>query len=77
MQRWIKLPNGAYVDANEIVYVSKVETFPKLDDEGNDVGLSYAIYIGTDVNRERQLNVTGSKEEILSLMKTLLGVTAA
>ena len=74
MQRWIKLPNSSYIDANRIVFVSKPETFSQLDDEGNDAGLGYSIYIGTDVSRNSQLNVTGSKEEILALMKTMLGV---
>jgi len=28
MQRWLKLPDGRYLDANSIVYVGKVETYP-------------------------------------------------
>ncbi len=73
MQRWIKLPTGAYIDANRVIYVSKVETVPRFDDEGNDAGIGYSIYIGTDVNREHQINITGTKDEILGLMKNLLG----
>lgn len=77
MQRWIKLPSGAYIDANKIVFVSKVETFPKLDDDGNDAGVGYSVYLGTGVSREQQINVQGSKEEILGLMKSVLNVTVS
>ena len=38
MQRWLKLPDGRYIDANSIVYVGKVETYPRLDDDGNEAG---------------------------------------
>ena len=75
MQRWLKLPDGRYIDANRIMYVGKVETYPRLDDEGNDSGIGYAVYLGTDFPREQQLSVTGTREEILALLKSLLGVT--
>jgi len=73
MQRWLKLPDGRYIDANRIAYVGKVETYPRLDDEGNDAGLGYSVYIGTDFPREQQIAVMGTKEEVLALLKTLLG----
>ena len=74
MQRWLKLPDGRYLDANSIVYVGKVETYPRLDDEGNDSGIGYAVSLGTDIPRDRQVSVTGTKEEILALLKNVLGV---
>jgi hypothetical protein len=74
MQRWLKLPDGRYLDANSIVYVGKVETYPRLDDDGNDSGVGYAVSLGTDIPRDRQVSVTGTKEEILALLKNVLGV---
>ncbi|MFO1516510.1 MAG: hypothetical protein U1F22_06250 [Lysobacterales bacterium] len=73
MQRWIKLPDGRYVDANRIMYIGKVETFPRIDEDGNDLGQGFAVHLGTDIPREHQLTVMGSKEEVLALLKTLLG----
>ena len=77
MQRWLKLPDGRYIDANCIVYVGKVETYPRLDDEGMDSGIGYAVSLGTDFPRDRQISVTGTKEEILALMKSVLGVSGS
>jgi hypothetical protein len=77
MQRWLKIPDGRYLDANRIMYVGKVETYPRLDDDGNDAGIGYSVYVGTDVPRDHHLLVTGSKEEILALLKSVLGVTGA
>jgi hypothetical protein len=73
MQRWMKLPDGRYIDANSIVYVGKVETYPRLDDDGNDAGAGYSVYIGHGFQREHQIAVMGSKEEVLALLKALLG----
>jgi hypothetical protein len=73
MQRWLKLPDGRFIDANRIVLVGKVETFPRLDDDGNDSGLGYAVNLGLDIPREHQISVQGNKDEVLGLMKTLLG----
>lgn len=72
MQRWLKLPDGRYLDANRIVYVGKVETYPRLDDDGNEAGQGYAVNLGTDIPRESQLAVMGTKEEVLALLKALL-----
>src|SRR6185437_13112040 len=65
MQRWLKLPDGRYIDANSIVYVGKVETYPRLDDDGNDAGQGYSVPLGTDVMRDHHLTVMGTKEEVL------------
>ncbi len=73
MQRWLKLPDGRYLDANRIAYVGKVETYPRLDDDGNDAGQGYAVNLGTDIPREFQISVQGTKEEVLALLKALLG----
>jgi hypothetical protein len=73
MQRWLKLPDGRYLDANSIVYVGKVETYPRLDDEGNDAGQGYAVMLGTGIPREQHIAVMGTKEEVLALLKSLLG----
>jgi hypothetical protein len=77
MQRWIKLPDGRFIDANRIMYVGKVETFPRIDEDGNDLGQGYAVLLGTDVSRESQTSVMGSKEEVLTVLKQLLGGGAA
>jgi hypothetical protein len=77
MQRWLKLPDGRYLDANRIMYVGKVETYPRLDDEGNDSGIGYSFSVGTDIPRDHQLTVMGTKEEVLALLKALLGVTTS
>jgi hypothetical protein len=77
MQRWVKIPDGRYLDANSIMYVGKVETFPRLDDDGNDAGIGYAVNLGTDIPRDRQISVTGTKEEILALLKSVLGVATS
>lgn len=73
MQRWLKLPDGRYIDANSIVYVGKVETYPRLDENGDDAGQGYAVNIGTGIPREQHLSVQGTKEEVLALLKALLG----
>jgi hypothetical protein len=73
MQRWLKLPDGRYVDANRILYVGKVETYPRLDDNGDDAGVGYSVYVGTDLPREQQIPVMGSKDEVLAFLKALLG----
>jgi hypothetical protein len=74
MQRWLKLPDGRFIDANRIVLVGKVETFPLLDDTGStDGGVGFAVNLGLDIPRERHVTITGTKDEILGLMKTLLG----
>jgi hypothetical protein len=77
MQRWLKLPDGRIIDANRIAYVGKVETYARIDEDGTDLGTGYAVYIGTDFPREAQISVTGSKEEVLGLLRALLGAPAA
>jgi len=75
MQRWLKLPDGRYLDANSIMYVGKVETFPRLDEEGSEPVIGYAVSLGTDLTRDHQISVQGTREEILAVLKTILGVT--
>lgn len=73
MQRWVKIPDGRFLDAGRIAYVGKVETFNRIDEDGNDLGLSYAVNLGTDFPRESQINVVGTKEEIFALLRAILG----
>ncbi len=75
MQRWVKIPDGRFLDANRIAYVGKVETFNRFDEDGNDLGLTYAVNLGTDFPREAQINVIGTKEEIFALLRGILGGT--
>ena len=77
MQRWVKIPDGRFLDANRIAYVGKVETFNRFDDGGNDLGLAYAVNLGTDFPRESQINVVGTKDEIFALLRGILGGASA
>jgi hypothetical protein len=72
-QRWIKLPNGAFIDAARVCYVSKVDSFPKLDEDGNAAGTEYAFSVGADFTRENQMLISGSGDEIKAILKSLLG----
>ena len=73
MQRWIKLPDGRFIDANRIAYVGKVETFARIDEDGNDLGTGYAVNLGTDFPREAQITLTGGKDEVYAVLRTILG----
>jgi hypothetical protein len=77
MQRWIKLPDGRFIDANRIAYIGKAETYARIDEDGNDLGIGYAVNIGTDIPRDTQLTVTGSKDEVFAILRALLGQPAA
>ena len=77
MQRWIKLPDGRFIDANRVAFIGKAETFARFDENGNDLGIGYSVYIGTDFPRESQISVTGSKEEVFAILRSLLGNAAA
>lgn len=72
MQRWVKLPNGNVIDANRVMTISKPESYPKMDEDGND-SIEWAVTIGTGLTRDTQLMVTGNKEEIAGVIKSLLG----
>ena len=76
MQRWIKLPDGRFIDANRIAYIGKAETYARIDEDGNDLGIGYAVNIGTDIPRDTQLTVTGSKDEVFAILRALLGQPA-
>jgi hypothetical protein len=73
MQRWIKLPDGRFIDAGSIVYISKTETFARIDEDGNDLGTGYSVNIGTGIERESQINVVGSKDEVYAVLRGILG----
>ena len=73
MQRWIKLPDVRFLDAARVVLIGKPETFQRLDEEGNDLGTAVTVAIGIDFVREHQLGVTGTREEMVALLKTLVG----
>jgi hypothetical protein len=75
MQRWIKLPDGRFIDANRIAYIGKVESYARADEDGNDLGTGYAVKIGTDIPRETQLTVSGSKDEVFATLRSILGGT--
>jgi len=77
MQRWIRLPDGRFIDAHRIAYVGKPETYARFDEDGNDLGTGYAVNIGTDFPRETQISVTGSKDEVLAVLRAILGAPAA
>jgi hypothetical protein len=77
MQRWIKLPDGRFIEANRVAFIGKVETFARIDEDGNDLGMGYAVNIGTDFPRESQITVVGGKDEVFAVLKSLLGNTPA
>jgi len=77
MQRWLKLPDGRIIDANRIAYIGKVETYARIDEDGTDLGTGYAVYLGTDFPREAQISVMGSRDEVLGVLRALVGPSAA
>ncbi|MBK7144308.1 MAG: RHS repeat protein [Xanthomonadales bacterium] len=70
--RWVKLPNGNIVDANCVVYVSKPDSYPGMDGDGND-RIDYAVTFGTALTRDTWMTAVGSKDEISALIRQLLG----
>lgn len=76
MQRWIKLPDGRFIDASRIAYIGKVESYNRIDEDGNDLGIGYAVNIGTDIPRESQLTLSGSKDEVSAALRAILGGAA-
>ncbi|MFI4969964.1 MAG: hypothetical protein ACHP7D_07140 [Lysobacterales bacterium] len=73
MQRWTKLPDGRFIDANRIAYIGKAEAYARFDEDGNDMGIGYAVNIGTDFPRETQLTVSGGKDEVFAVLRAILG----
>lgn len=73
MQRWVRLPQGGFIDASRVVYVGKPESFAKLDEEGHAVGTDFAVAIATGFDRSQQLMVNGSREEITTFVRQLMG----
>ena len=77
MQRWLKLPDGRFIDGNRIASIGRIDSFMRIDEDGNDRGLAYSVSLGTDFTRESQITVVGTKEEIYALMRNLLGAAPA
>lgn len=77
MQRWIKLPDGRFIDAGAIVYISRPETYQRIDEDGNDLGIGYSVNLGTAIQREAQTTVTGSKDEVFAVLRAILGQQGA
>jgi hypothetical protein len=77
MQRWIKLPDGRFVDAARVALIGKPETYQRLDEEGNDLGQAVTLNLGLDFQREHQLSVNGTREEMSALLNTLMGITGS
>ncbi|MCU0754714.1 MAG: hypothetical protein MUE46_06270 [Xanthomonadales bacterium] len=73
MQRWVRLPSGAILDANRIMYIGKPDSYNRTDDEGN-LMTEFAVTLGTDLDGARQMMVTGTKEEIGALIRSVAGL---
>ena len=77
MQRWIKLPDGRFLDASRVVVVGKPQSFAHYEDGSEDMGTAYSVQVGIDYSRENQITVVGTREEVLAVLRNLLGGTAA
>ena len=77
MQRWIRLPQGGFLDASQVIFISKVESYAKIDDDGHSSGTDYAVTIGIGMHRDQQMMITGNKDEIGTLVRQLLGQAPA
>lgn len=77
MQRWVRLPQGGFLDAMQIIYIGKVESFARLDEEGHNSGMDYAVTIGTSLDRDHFMMISGNKDEISTLVRQILGQTAS
>lgn len=73
--RWVKLPNGNIIDASRVAYVSKPDSYPGMDGDGNDQ-VEYAVTFGSAFTRDTWMTVTGTKDEISALIRQMLGVGA-
>lgn len=77
MQRWIKLPDGRFIDANRVVVVGRPQSFAQYEDGSEDMGTAYSVQIGIDYSRENQITLVGTREEVLTAMRNLLGPSAS
>ena len=77
MQRWIKLPDGRFLDASRVVVVGKPQSFAHYEDGSEDMGTAYSVQVGIDYSRENQITVVGTREEVLAVLRNLLGGTDA
>lgn len=73
--RWVKLPNGNIVDADRVAYVSKPDSYPHMDEDGND-SIEYAVTFGSGFTRDTWMTVSGNKDEIALLIRQLLGAAS-
>lgn len=72
-QRWVKTPEGDYVDANRVLFVSKVEVLPDMSgDPDLEAESQYTVAIGTGLEHSAQKRYTGGKETILGFAKALV-----
>ena len=76
MQRWIKLPDSRFIDAGAIVFISRPETYARIDEDGNDLGIGYSVNIGTAFQRDAQITVAGGKDEVFAVLRAILGQQA-
>ena len=76
MQRWIKLPDGRFIDADRIVIVGRPQAFASYEDGSEDMSTAYSVQVGIDYSRENQISVVGTREEVLVVMRKLLSGTA-
>lgn len=72
MQRWIKLPDGRFIDANRAAIIGKPEAFSRFDEDGNDMGIGYSLQVGTNFTRDCQITVIGTRDEVLAVLRNLL-----
>lgn len=77
MQRWIKLPDGRFIDATRVVLVGRPQSFAHYQDGSEDMGTAYSVQVGIDYSRESQITVVGTREEVLAVMRNLLGGISA
>ena len=48
MQRWIKQPDGRFLDASRVVVVGKPQSFAHYEDGSEDMGTAYSVQVGID-----------------------------
>lgn len=72
MQRWIKLPDGRFIDANRIAIVGRPQSFAHYEDGSDDMTTAYSVQVGIDYSRENQITVVGSRDEVLAVLRNLL-----
>lgn len=77
MQRWVKLPDGRFIDAARVALIGKPEAFQRLDEEGNDLGQAITVTLSLDYQRDHHLAVSGTREEITALLRSIMGAAGS